>query len=99
MQATEAKPGGARLTAIDWVRGLVMVLMTSDHASAAFYLHRQASDGTMMPGWDAPLETVPFLHRWLSHLCAPTFVFLAGTSIALSASIACQSSSIRADGQ
>ena len=74
-----------RLTAIDWLRGLVMVLMTSDHASALFYADRRAADGHFLAAWSEPIVAVPFLHRWLSHLCAPTFVFLAGTSIALSA--------------
>lgn len=73
-----------RLAPIDWMRGLVMVLMTSDHAAHVFYRDHLVLDSAMIPGWDAPLPALPFLHRWMSHLCAPTFVFLAGTAIALS---------------
>ncbi len=81
----EQQTGRARLTAIDWVRGLVMVLMTSDHVSALVYADRWMADGRFMSSWSAPIPLVPFLNRWVSHLCAPTFVFLAGTAIALSA--------------
>jgi uncharacterized membrane protein len=70
---------------IDRMRGLVMVLMASDHAAHVFYTDHLMRDTALFGGWDDPLPAVPFLHRWLSHLCAPTFVFLAGTSIALSA--------------
>lgn len=74
-----------RLVAIDRLRGLVMVLMTSDHAAHVFYRDHLIRDSVGIPAWQEPLPTLPFLHRWLSHLCAPTFVFLAGTSIALAA--------------
>jgi uncharacterized membrane protein len=73
-----------RLAPIDRLRGLVMVLMTSDHAAHVFYRDSIMRDTAMMPGWEAPLPAVPFLHRWLSHLCAPSFVFLAGAALALS---------------
>jgi uncharacterized membrane protein len=72
-----------RLIAIDWLRGLVMVLMTVDHASAAFNAGRLFTDSVVMDRY--PLPAAQFLTRWVTHICAPTFVFLAGTSIALSA--------------
>jgi len=73
---------GSRLLAIDWLRGLVMVLMTLDHASEAFNAGRLFTDSAR---FDRPvLPLADFFTRWVSHLCAPTFVFLAGTSLALS---------------
>ena len=66
------------------MRGIVMILMVSDHASEAFNAARPVTDSVLFPGWDRPLPGGPFLYRWLSHLCAPVFLFLAGTSLALS---------------
>jgi uncharacterized membrane protein len=76
---------GRRIASIDWMRGLVMVLMVIDHASMAFDGHHVAKDSALYP--DAATMALPageFLTRWLTHICAPTFVFLAGTSLALS---------------
>jgi len=73
-----------RLIALDWMRGLVMVLMALDHASMIYNPGRLAFDSaaTYVPG--TPLPQAQFLTRWVTHLCAPTFVFLAGTVLALS---------------
>ncbi len=73
-----------RLTAIDALRGLVMVLMALDHASYAFNAGRFARDSAAMwtPGTEIP--TVQFLFRGLPHFGAPTFVFLAGLVLVLS---------------
>lgn len=74
-----------RVATIDWMRGLVMVLMVIDHASMAFDRYHLAKDSALYP--DAATHALPsfaFLTRWLTHLCAPTFVFLAGTALALS---------------
>ncbi len=83
---------GSRLAAIDWLRGLVMVVMAVDHASGAFNAGRTAVDsiypvdaffvGAWEPG--TPLPPAQFWTRWITHLCAPTFLFLSGTSLALS---------------
>ncbi len=78
-------PRSKRVAAIDWMRGLAMVLMILDHASMAYDGSHIAEDsalyanaGTMaLPGGE-------FFTRWITHLCAPTFVFLAGTALALS---------------
>jgi uncharacterized membrane protein len=62
-----------------------MVLMVIDHASMAFDGHHIAEDSALYP--DAGTMALPageFFTRWITHLCAPTFVFLAGTSLALS---------------
>jgi uncharacterized membrane protein len=73
-----------RLPAIDVVRGFVMVLMTLDHSSSTFNAHRLMVDGAATFRPDMVLEPLQFVIRWVTHLCAPTFVFLAGVSLALS---------------
>jgi len=74
----------SRLQAIDVVRGVVMVLMTLDHASTSFNAGRIMSDGAAMVQPGTVLAPLQFMVRWVTHLCAPTFVFLAGASLALS---------------
>jgi len=82
--AAPARPG--RLVAIDWLRGLVMVLMVVDHASMAFDGTHNPLDSAMYPdAMTAALPAGEFFTRWMTHICAPTFVFLAGLSLALSA--------------
>ena len=70
--------------AIDRMRGVVMVLMVLDHVGNAFdkdHFFANAA-GWFVPG--TPIAVDHFLARFVTHLCAPTFVFLAGASIALS---------------
>ena len=63
-----------RNAAIDILRGLVMVIMTLDHA-------RDFWGGYTPSPTDLEVTTAPlFFTRWITHLCAPVFVFLAGTS-------------------
>ena len=89
-EATAASPMtpdrlSTRVATIDWMRGLVMVLMVVDHASMAFDAHHLSHDSAQYP--DATTMALPaaeFFTRWMTHLCAPTFVFLAGTALALS---------------
>lgn len=87
--ASAATPAAAiatskRLQAIDWLRGLVMILMTIDHAGAIW--DSQHLHGDSARGWHRgdPLPAAEFLTRWITHLCAPTFVLLAGAALALS---------------
>jgi uncharacterized membrane protein len=86
-RADAASPAGraSRIAAIDWMRGLVMVLMVIDHASMAYDANHLSEDSAMYPA--TAVEALPageFLTRWLTHICAPTFVFLAGVALALS---------------
>lgn len=78
-------PKSRRIAAIDWMRGIVMVLMVIDHASMAYDGNHVAEDSALYAG--ASTMALPggeFFTRWITHLCAPTFVFLAGTAMALS---------------
>ena len=74
----------SRLLAVDWLRGLVMVLMTVDHASSSFNAGRLFGDSAQswVPGTALPVAQ--FFTRWVTHLCAPTFLFLAGYSLFIS---------------
>jgi len=69
-----------RILTIDTVRGLVMVIMALDHVRDLLHLPAQTQDPTDLTTTTAPI----FLTRWITHLCAPTFVFLAGMSAYLS---------------
>lgn len=62
----------ARVAALDVLRGAVMVLMALDHV--------RVFAGVPAGGTTPAL----FFTRWATHVCAPVFVFLAGTSVRLS---------------
>lgn len=69
-----------RISTIDVMRGLVMVVMALDHVRDLFHLPALTQNPTDLATTTAPI----FLTRWITHLCAPTFVFLSGTSAYLS---------------
>src|SRR5689334_14158437 len=73
-----------RLAPLDWMRGIVMVLMSVDHSSEAFNAGRLFTDSMFFYKVGTPLPLWQFLTRFITHLCAPTFVFLAGTGLAFS---------------
>lgn len=73
-----------RIAAIDWMRGFVMILMVVDHVSMAYNAQHNSSDSAALYITGSSLPDLEFFTRWISHLCAPVFVFLAGTALAIS---------------
>jgi uncharacterized membrane protein len=76
----------SRLPALDWMRGLVMVLMAIDHSSDAYNAGRLFTDSVRFWQAGSPLPAAQFVTRWITHICAPTFLFLAGTGLAFTVS-------------
>jgi uncharacterized membrane protein len=67
-----------RLTAVDMLRGLVIVIMAIDHVRDFFLFGAQQD-----PMSDPNVTVGLFATRWITHFCAPVFVLLAGVSAGL----------------
>jgi uncharacterized membrane protein len=78
MHTATAQPlqKGYRIQSIDLLRGLVMVIMALDHVRDFFHWSVQHYNPLDFSQTSAPI----FFTRWITHFCAPVFVFLAGTS-------------------
>ena len=68
-----------RILSIDILRGIIMIIMALDHTRDYFHIAANIDDPLNLA------TTTPFLFftRWITHFCAPVFVFLSGTSIYL----------------
>ena len=71
---TSSRP--IRIESIDLLRGLVMIIMALDHVRMYFALGTWYAEPTDL----ATTTPLLFFTRWITHFCAPVFVFLAGTS-------------------
>lgn len=69
-----------RIQSIDVMRGIVMIIMVLDHVRDMLHI----TSITQSPTDLSTTTPALFFTRWVTHLCAPVFVFLSGTSAYLS---------------
>jgi uncharacterized membrane protein len=69
-----------RIQSIDFTRGLVMIIMALDHVRDLIHVDSLSQSPTDLN----TTSPILFFTRWITHLCAPVFVFLAGTSAFIS---------------
>jgi len=74
MGAIPLPPPKHRIASIDMLRGLVMLIMAIDHIRDA--LHK----GHPLPTDLSVTTPILFFTRFITHFCAPSFVFLSGIS-------------------
>jgi uncharacterized membrane protein len=73
---TLTEPGPKqRIASIDIIRGFIMIIMALDH-TRDFFIHASAGN----PANLATTTPIFFFTRWITHFCAPNFVFLSGIS-------------------
>ena len=75
---TTADTRAYRLASLDMIRGLAIVIMAIDHVRDYFLI-----GGELDPAANQEIGAALFFTRWITHFCAPVFVFLAGTSAGL----------------
>ena len=72
---TRKSAARARIASLDVLRGVVILLMMLDHVRERFYMHTRTGD----PIFDS-IDPDLFFTRYITHICAPAFIFLAGLS-------------------
>jgi len=65
-----------RITSVDLLRGAIMIIMALDHTRDFFHVDAQTGNPLDL----STTTPVLFFTRWITHFCAPVFVFLSGTS-------------------
>jgi uncharacterized membrane protein len=69
-----------RIYSIDLLRGIVMIIMALDHCRDFIHYGNSIDQDPLDLATTSP---VLFITRWITHFCAPVFVFLSGTSVFL----------------